>query len=131
MNLAALALDESDAARGHPLLREGAACYFALGRPALVPVLLDGFAKLAALEGQPSRALRLASAGAAQRVQLGIGYGVQAEAELLRHLAPARRALEQAADDAPWAEGQALTREQALASGLNQPTGNESDATRS
>src|SRR5437667_74643 len=75
------------------------------------------FAVLAAQQGQPVRALRLAGAGAAHRP--GINLGGAEQAWLDRMLAPARHALAETAQAAAWAAGQAMTLEQAVAYALS------------
>ena len=80
---------------------------------------LADFADLAAAEGQPAHALRLA--GALERVRETTGAGLQpAERRRLeRWLAVARRALPEEAAAAAWAEGRALTLEEAISQALS------------
>jgi hypothetical protein len=73
--------------------------------------------------GQPTRAVRLA--GAAVALRAGPGQPVNlwsfSEAEVARWLEPARRAVGAQAAIVAWAEGQAMTLEQAVAYALEEP----------
>ena len=78
---------------------------------------LEDVAWLAALQGEPERALRLAGAAAATRAAMGTPLPPGDQTRLDAALAPARQALAERA--APlWAEGQALSFEQAVALAL-------------
>jgi non-specific serine/threonine protein kinase len=75
---------------------------------------LEGLAGLAAAEGHSERALRLAGAAARQRGSFGSrGYPSEQE-QITLWLAPAWRALSEEAGRAAWAEGQAMSTEQAV-----------------
>src|SRR3989440_1753130 len=76
---------------------------------------LAALAGLAARQGQPARALRLAGAAAALRDRLGWQLWPADQATLARGLAAAREALSAEGQAAAWADGQALTVEQAIA----------------
>jgi predicted ATPase/class 3 adenylate cyclase/DNA-binding XRE family transcriptional regulator len=79
---------------------------------------LSGFARLAAAQAQPIRALRLAGAAAALRELIGMPLTPAELAEFERRIAPARRALGEAAAESAWAEGRALAVEQAISEAL-------------
>jgi hypothetical protein len=79
---------------------------------------LEALAGLAAMQGQPARALRLAGAAAALRDRIGEQPWPANQAALTRRLAAAREALSAEAQAATWADGQALTVEQAVAEAL-------------
>ena len=75
-------------------------------------------AGLAARQGQPARALRLAGAAAALRDRIDEQPWPANQATLTRRLAAAREALSAQGQAAAWADGQALTVEQAIAEAL-------------
>ena len=81
---------------------------------------LEALAGLAAMQGQPGRALRLAGAAAALRDRIGAQPWPANQAALTRRLAAAREALSAQGQAAAWADGQALTVEQAIAEALGQ-----------
>ena len=65
--------------------------------------------------GLACRALRLAGAAAAQRTSMGIASPQSAQVLLRQRLAPAREALDEEAVALAWAEGAALSRDEAVA----------------
>jgi hypothetical protein len=79
---------------------------------------LDGWAMLAAIEGRPERALRLAAAAASRRETAGALLPRAYEALRERVLAPARLAMSEVAGQAAWAAGRALSFDQAVAEAL-------------
>jgi non-specific serine/threonine protein kinase len=89
------------------------------GQLSVVPRLV-GFATLAAREGQPERALRLAGATAALRAQTGAVFS-GATVAFDPALAAAARALGEASAAAAFAAGQAMSPERALAEALAPP----------
>jgi ATP/maltotriose-dependent transcriptional regulator MalT len=109
-----------DVAAARPLLLEDAARLRAMGSPGLIAwQALDNLACLAAAEGEAARALRLGGAAEALREQAGMRLPPGDVAQLERLLAPSRRALGEAARAAAWAEGRAMTVEQAVAEALD------------
>jgi tetratricopeptide (TPR) repeat protein len=75
---------------------------------------LESLAGLAAAEGRYVRAVRLAGAAASQRALVGSSR-IPSEQQLVAlWWAPAQRALHEAAGQAAWAEGQAMSAEQAV-----------------
>lgn len=79
---------------------------------------LEGFARLAAAEGQARHALRLGGATAALRQTYGVSIGPSRQAASRRALRPAWRALDEEEARAAWNEGRAMTLEEALALAL-------------
>ncbi|MBV9355298.1 MAG: hypothetical protein JO023_07180 [Chloroflexi bacterium] len=105
--------------------RAGFSASLALSRPARfifrIATALDGLAILAARQGQPKRALRIAGACAALRQTAGYQGAPFVRAELEPALASARRAIGDAAAAAAWASGQAMSLDQAVDNALDQP----------
>ena len=79
---------------------------------------LDGLAIVASAVGEPQRALRLAGASARSRQGSPISVEPREEAEVATAVSSARSALGNVAADRAWAEGQAMTLEQAVAYAL-------------
>ena len=79
---------------------------------------LEGFARLAALEGQAARALRLGGATAALRQTYGVALGPSQQAAFRRALEPAWQALREEEATAAWEQGRTMTLEEALAFAL-------------
>ena len=82
---------------------------------------LEGFARLAAAQGQAARALRLAGATDALRQTYGVAIGPIGEAAFERSIEPAWRALDEDNGKAAWEEGRAMTLDEALAFVLEEP----------
>jgi non-specific serine/threonine protein kinase len=83
--------------------------------------MLEGFARLAAAEGQATRALHLGGATIALRETFGVSIGPGSEALFRRSLEPAWQALGEEAGMTIWDEGRAMTLEEALALALEEP----------
>jgi hypothetical protein len=83
---------------------------------------LEGYGALAAAQGAPRRALRLAGAAAALRERERGTRPLSPREQITRdrRLAPARQALSAEEQAAAWAEGQAMTLEQAIADALEE-----------
>jgi hypothetical protein len=82
--------------------------------------LLDGLARVAAARNRPTLALRLAGAATAERARLG-ALAPPIEREWLdRALAPFRPTMTDQAWSAAYAQGQALTLEQAIVTALEE-----------
>lgn len=107
-------LDEGDAAAAHPVLEESLAINRELNDRAAIAYLIEDFAALAATEGRPERALRLAGAAAAAHDELGAPLPVAERARFDRLVAPAWQALGEPLAMAAWGQGRALTLEQAV-----------------
>jgi len=114
MPLGTLALESGDVETAQALLSEGMTRYIELDMTMAFPLALEQFAALAAVQGRHRRALCLASGGARQR-ELLAALPTPYAAWVERFMAPARHALGEAAADAVWAEGQAMTLKQAIA----------------
>ena len=84
--------------------------------------MLEGFARLAAAEGQATRALHLGGATVALRETFGVSIGPGSEALFRRSLEPAWQALGEEAGMEIWGDGRAMTLEEALAFALEEPT---------
>jgi non-specific serine/threonine protein kinase len=117
-NLARVALARGDMAAARELLARSTATFQRVGWLVFIPYVLEGFAGVAARAGQPARSLRLAGAAEALRESTGSRVPAGEQFELDGWLAPARRALGDRAA-AAWAEGRAMTRDQAVADALS------------
>jgi predicted ATPase len=84
---------------------------------------LEGFARLAAAEGEAARALRLGGATAALRRNYGVSIGPSSETLFRRSLEPAWQALAEDEGSSVWAEGREMTLEQALSLVLGERMG--------
>ncbi len=84
---------------------------------------LEGFARLAAAEGEAERALRLGGATAALRRTYGVSIGPSSETLFRRSLQPAWQALAEDEGRSVWAEGRKMTLEQALSLVLGEQMG--------
>ncbi|HEX2741184.1 MAG TPA: tetratricopeptide repeat protein [Rubrobacter sp.] len=82
---------------------------------------LEGFARLAAAEGQPVRALLLGGATAELRRTFGVAIGPTRRAGFRRSLKPAWQALGDEDGKAAWDKGRTMTLEEALALALEEP----------
>ena len=82
------------------------------------PLLLERIARLAAAQGDPVRALRLAAATAALREARSTPVPPIQQPELGRTVAAARGALSAEAAAAAWAEGRAMSRDEAVREAL-------------
>ena len=110
--------------RGAVLFEEGAQITRELGDRLGAPYFAEGLAKLAALRGIPVRAARLWGAAEALREQIGISLSEfdRANSDYERDLALVRSALEEATFEAAWAEGRAMSFDQAVGYLLGEPT---------
>jgi predicted ATPase/class 3 adenylate cyclase len=107
-NLAVLDLRRGDYASVASRLRESLVLLQELGHKVGMVSVIEGFASLAALQDQPTRALRLAAAADAWREAAAAPRLAADTAELERHLARARAQLDGAAATDAWSHGQAL-----------------------
>ena len=83
---------------------------------------VEGFARLAAAEGEAELALRLGGATAALRRTYGVSIGPGSEKLFRRSLQPAWQALTEEEGRSSWAEGRKMTLEQALSLVFGEPT---------
>jgi hypothetical protein len=102
------------------LLEEGLTTYRELGSKGGIAQLLEALSELALAEGKPERTARLCGAAEALRDILCLPLGPVDRAEYERNVAAARAALGKEAFVAAWAEGRAMTLEQAVAYALNE-----------
>jgi predicted ATPase/class 3 adenylate cyclase len=120
--------------RGATLLEEGAQISRELADRLGTPYFAEGLAKLAALRGSPVRAARLWGAAEALREQMGMSLSKfdRANSDYERDLALVRSALDEATFEAAWAEGRAMSFEQAVGYLLSEPTtSGDEEGTRS
>jgi predicted ATPase/class 3 adenylate cyclase len=105
------------AARAHYL--ESLAIQNELGIRAGLPTWFDALARIAAAEGAPERAARLFGAAEALRDAMGMLRSAPVDrADYERDVAAARAQLDETAFSAAWAEGRAMTPDQAVADAL-------------
>ncbi|HEU5423205.1 MAG TPA: tetratricopeptide repeat protein [Nitrolancea sp.] len=116
--LGVVALREGDLARAHALFREGVEGAQTVLGPWGLAMPLAGFAHLAAASGQPLRATRLGAAAAAQSEASHTPLIPLFDALLREGLEAARRALDEGAYAAAWAEGRVLSLEESIAEAL-------------
>jgi non-specific serine/threonine protein kinase len=88
----------------------------------VAPLVVEAFVVLAATQGQPRRALRLAGAAAGLRRAVGAQFRLGWQRYLARRLDLVRQALDEGEAAAAWAEGQGMTLEDALAYALEETT---------
>jgi tetratricopeptide (TPR) repeat protein len=81
-----------------------------------IAMLLESFVSLAGAQGQPERALRLAGAAAALREVIGTPLPPLKQVKLEHHLETARQALGEEVSARTFADGRAMTMEQAIES---------------
>ncbi|HZO90044.1 MAG TPA: tetratricopeptide repeat protein [Chthonomonadaceae bacterium] len=113
-NLGLLSTAEGDYASARALQRQGLEIARDLGYKGGVVWFLEGFAKLAAAQQQGERAAVLWAVAAAQREAMSSPLWPCVLAEYERSLGDVREALGEEAFAAAWAEGQAMTLEQAM-----------------
>jgi hypothetical protein len=109
-----LARDEGDYARARSLYAESLALRRKGGYWLAVAQSLEDFAALASREGHAERAIRLLGAGEAFCETLGARPPVAHPTEYERTVAESRAALGEAAFAAAWAEGRAMSLDEAL-----------------
>jgi hypothetical protein len=102
-------------AEAGPHYRAGLRLFRDMVWPGMIFLTLDGLAEVAAGQRQSVRALRLAAASARRRDAAGAEASPTEQAELDHALALVRPTLEDTRAAVAWAEGQAMTLEQAIA----------------
>jgi len=112
-NFGCLALDQGDYAAARARLTQSLNLRADYDNDGFVNVLA-AFASLAAAEGLPARALRLAGASAALTQRTGLRVQHIQREKYERWLVTARQALSEQVAAAAWAEGQATQLEQAI-----------------
>jgi hypothetical protein len=120
LNLGMLVYDERNyvAARGY--IEESLRLRREMGDKRGIAESLNEFASLASGQAQPERALRLAGAAATLRALLGTPLAPAEQDRLDRWLQSARAALSAEAGVVAWAEGHAMTLEQAIGYALGE-----------
>jgi non-specific serine/threonine protein kinase len=113
---ASVAIQQGNIAAARRLLREAVVVSRSLDDTTIAyGTLLAHFARLAAAEGHPERALRLAGAALALRQEAGTHLHAYDRELLERSLEPARRLITAEAAATAWSDGQAMGLEAALA----------------
>jgi predicted ATPase len=107
-SLAEIALDQGDGEAARGFLVESLRINRTLGEQRAIAFVLECFAALAAPD-EPARALRLAGAAHALREAIGAPLSPAEQSRLGERLAPARKVLNDAAQQAAVAEGQSLS----------------------
>ncbi len=120
-NLGNVALLTGDHAAARPLVGDSLRRYRALGEIYAQARSLGSAAGIAAGDGQPERALRLAGASAAQCTAIGVSQPAVFETWRERVIERARQALDETTQAALWAEGQRMPLDQAVAYALEEP----------
>jgi predicted ATPase len=82
--------------------------------------VIEDIGGLAALQGQAERALKLVGAASALREEIGAPLSPAEQTKLERTLEPARQALTEVMQEQAWAEGRALSLEEAIEYALNE-----------
>jgi predicted ATPase/DNA-binding SARP family transcriptional activator len=118
--LGRIATDEGDYAEARALLEEIVDERLPQ-YPWTVPPLLEAFAGLAVAQGEAARALKLAAAAEALREGAGVSRAPAWRADLKRRLEPAWRTLGEREGAAAWAQGRALTLEEAVGEAMQEP----------
>ena len=120
--LATLAQAERDHERARELFEEGLTVSAELGNESDVVHCLEGLASIAGAEGSIVRAARLWGAAEAllEEIEVGVHTYVPDRSLHQSQVAAARAQLEEAEWTAAWAEGRAMTSEQALEYALEQ-----------
>ena len=116
-----------DLGRGETLFEEGARIALELGDRLGGIYFVWGFGKLSALRGRPIRAARLWGAAEALRERMGMALSKfdLAASGYEGDLAAVRSTLDRASFDAAWAEGRAMSPEEAIEYALQEPTPDE------
>ncbi|MFQ5340096.1 MAG: tetratricopeptide repeat protein [Anaerolineae bacterium] len=113
-NLGNLLLDQCDYTATYSLQEESLRIRQELGDRRGIAESLESFAGLAAQQRQPERALLLAGAAAALRAAIGAPLALTETDRLERHLEPARQALGEETAARVFADGEAMTMEEAI-----------------
>jgi hypothetical protein len=124
--LGELALDQGAGAAARSYAAEGVSVTWSTlqagrGDVRYIAGALELCGGIAAAQGDPCRALRLAGATAALRERTSRPLIPFDQAALTRRLAPARQALSAEEQALAWTEGQAMTLEQTIAYALEEP----------
>ena len=120
-SLGRVAYAQRDYDRAAALHREGLMVFRDLGARWRIVESFERLAQVAGAMGRPARSARLFSAAQALRGAIGTTASPSTRAEHRRELAAARAALGDLEFAAAWAEGRAMTLEQAVAYALDEP----------
>jgi predicted ATPase/class 3 adenylate cyclase len=112
--LGCVAAAQGDHAGAHSFYEQSLAIALELGSKGTIASLLEGFAGLAAAQARPERAFRLAGAAAALWEAAGTPLPTEERARLDCSLEPARQTLPEAVASEAFAEGQAMSTDQAI-----------------
>jgi len=123
--LAGVAQAERDYERARDLFEEGVGVSWELGNEADVVHCLEGLASVAGAEGRIGRAARLWGAAEALLKEIEAVYTYVPDRSLHRNQVAVRTLIEEAAWKAAWAEGQAMSPEQAVEYALEQESAPE------
>ncbi len=121
-------LDEGDRVAARRVLEDSLHINWQVGDRAAAAYLLDDFAALAALEGEPEQALRLAGAAAAAHEATGAALSEAERDRFDRFLQPARLALGEQRAAEIWHDGHALTLDVAVGHILAESSAASADA---
>jgi tetratricopeptide (TPR) repeat protein len=113
-SLGSVTRDQGDYAATRALYEESLTIFRELGDRRLIAYLLEDSGALAALEGQPERALRLSGAASTLRETIGAPLSSTEKDKLEQVLGPARQALGEEAAVSAEAEGGVMSLEQAI-----------------
>jgi non-specific serine/threonine protein kinase len=121
-----VAVAEGELVRARGLYVEVLGLHRTLGFAPGYSLSLSCFANLAAAQGQARRAVRLAAAATAQAEQLGVQAWTTTQAGIDKRVEVIRATLPAAEQEAAWAEGRAMTLEEAVVYAVaeepNEPT---------
>ncbi len=118
-NLANVARAQHEWDEAHTLYRESVAIWQALEDRWTLACWFEDYGCLAAAEGRASHALHLAGVGRQLRDAIGSPLSPTDESKLEAHLAPARAALDETAQQAAHEAGRAMAWQSAIAFALN------------
>jgi predicted ATPase/class 3 adenylate cyclase len=113
--LGSVAGRQGDHSAARALLEQSLALQREVGDQRGIAACLEGVARVSSAEGSPERAARLLGAAAARRDAVGASLPPAERAAYERIVATVRAYLEPAVFAAAWAEGQAMSLEQAVA----------------
>ena len=120
LGLVALGQDDPDQATG--LLKESLILYRDLGIKHFIAQCLAGFAGVAVVQGGPERSVRLLGAAEGIREAIGASLTPAEQVEVDDYLAAVRAELDEKAFTAAWAQGRAMSLEEAVEYALSSPT---------
>ena len=119
-NLGYVAQHQGDYERAESLQRQFLTLWWELGSKYPIPAGLSGLAGPAVTRGDPERAARLLGASEALLETMGVGLQPADQAEADRYVAAVRERLDEGTFEAAWAEGRAMSLEEAVAYALSE-----------